>query len=153
MKRNKLSYTSKEANRMAWLISILVFVIGNFILSQIGKFDYVVLARVAGISIFVYWILRIVFRVDKRKELEIKERVKNSLDNQRKPVEYNWIDFEDEEWGDLIEEIIENKDFNFYAHIERGGVILEVREGKKDEKLICQSPVSWRFFDEYFILK
>lgn len=153
MKRNKESYTSKEANRIAWLISILVFVIGNFILSQIGKFDYVVLARGAVITLLIYGLLRIVFRVDKRKEIERKERVKNSLDNQRKPVAYNWINFEDDEWGDLIEEIIENKDFKFYARIENGGVILEVREGKKDAKLICQSAVSWEFFDEYFILK
>ena len=156
MKRiKKIYWTAKEANRIAIGFSGIVSIIYTIVESRRHEDIIVLVASFLIVFLVGYYTLRNVLRVGRRKELErqkeTRSRIKECLGDKKKKVDFFFIGFENEEWEDLIEEIVENSNFNYYAYVEKRNVIIEVRD--KNDKFICQKSVSWQFFDENFILK
>ena len=154
-KKTKISLTSKEARKIALgLSAILSFALAGFLMRSEG-IKILLLFTLLMFALF-YYTLKAILRVDRRKEIEIQKemraRIKNLLGDQRRQIEFGFIDTDskDDEWEDLVEEILEKSNFNYYAYVEKGRLIIEVRH---NDKIICKKNVSFAFFYENFMLK
>lgn len=158
MKRRKQIYwTSKEARKIAFGFSMILSLVLAGVLMREEEDVKILLSFIILMFFLLYYTLKSILRVERRKEIEkqreIKTRIRNLLGNQRKQIEFCLIDIdsEDEEMENLVEKIIEKSNFNYYAYIEGKDLIVEVRD--KKDNFICRERVSWQFFDENFVLK
>lgn len=153
IRRKKMYYTSKEANNMALGISAVLTVIFALYLRNQDNDIKILLVSALLMWIFFFYLMRIVLRVNKRKELEeeriLKKEIKKIL-SERKKVKFSF-DYFDEDCEDFIIKIVKEMKLDYYASIENGSIMIEVRDS--EGKIIYQTPISWRFFDENFYLK
>ena len=153
IRRKKMYYTSKEANNMALGISAVLTVIFALYLRNQDNDIKILLVSALLMWIFFFYLMRIGLRVNKRKELEeeriLKKEIKKIL-SERKKVKFSF-DYFDEDCEDFIIKIVKEMKLDYYAYIENGSLMIEVRDS--NGKIIYQKPISWRFFDENFYLK
>lgn len=152
-KRKKLYLTSKEASKIAWGITLVLTSIYALNLIRDQEDVKTLLISTLLILFLISFIMKNILRVERRKDLEKEKKLKNEMKkilSERKKVKFSF-DYFDEECEDFIIEIIKEMELDYYAHIENGGIIIEIQDSNGN--IVYQKPISCKFFDENFYLE